>query len=312
MTRQYLLPAILLVSLTAQSVRAQTAVEAPLPPRLPADRIDGPPLVSAKAWAIADGKSGKLLWGAKQSEPLALASTSKIMTAWIICQLAADNPKVLEEIVTVSKRAASTRGSSASIKTGDQVPVRELLFGLLLPSGNDAAVALAEHFGPRFQAGNQPDGDAQERFVAEMNRQARQLGMTEAQYLDPHGLGNNQASARDLALLASKALHNPLFARYVQTRRHQYDVKSEKGEKRKVTWNNTNRLLGIDGYDGVKTGSTTAAGNCLVASGRRGGDHLLVVVLGCPPGDGRYIDSRNLFRWAWQQREHQAVGPTGR
>lgn len=302
MSLRLMLPALLLTLLARSPIGGQAPAETPLPARQPADRIDGPPIVSAKAWAICDGKTGQLLWGSKESEPLAIASTSKIMTAWIVLQRAAAEPKVLEEIATISERAAKTRGSTAGIQTGEQYAIRDLLFGLLLPSGNDAAVALAEHFGARFGTDNQVGEDAVKLFVAEMNREAERLKMTEANYLDPHGLGNNQVSARSLAVLTSRALQNPLFARYVQTRRHQGEVKNALGEKRTATWNNTNRLLGIEGFDGVKTGTTTAAGNCLVASGKRGSDHLLVVVLGCTSNDSRYIDSRNLFRWAWQQR----------
>src|SRR5207245_3634539 len=92
---------------------------------------------------------------------------------------------------------------------------------------------------------------------------------------------------------------------YVQTRRHQCEVAGADGKKRTVTWTNTNQLLGVEGYDGVKTGTTTAAGSCLVASGRRGSDQLIVVVLGSTSNDGRYVDSRNLFRWAWLERGHQ-------
>jgi len=299
-----LLPAFLLVCLTARG-GAQPLVEKPLLPRQPADRLDGPPLVSAKAWGIADGKTGKLLWSSKESEPLAIASTTKIMTAWVIFQLAAENPKLLDEVLTVSERAARTVGSGARIQAGERYVVRDLLFGLLLPSGNDAAVALAEHFGTRFQAADKPAADALALFVAQMNRQAQELKLTETKYFDPHGLSKNLSSVQNLALLTAKALHNPLFAKYVQTRRHHCEAVNSKGDKRSVNWDNTNRLLGIEGYDGVKTGTTTAAGQCLVASGRRESDHLLVIVLGCTSNDSRYIDARNLFRWAWQQREHK-------
>lgn len=302
---------LLLLTLLALTAWAQPPADEPLPARQPADRVDGPPIVSAKAWVVVDGATGKLMGSWKESEPLAIASTTKIMTAWIVFQLAADNPKVLDEIAIISERAAKTTGSSARIKAGDRYPIRDLLFGLLLPSGNDAAVAVAEHFGPRFRADTQPDGDAIQAFVAEMNRQAQRLKLTETSYLDPHGLGKNQSSVRNLAELARRALQNPLFARYVQTRRHHCEVKDAQGEMRTAIWNNTNRLLGIEGYDGVKTGTTNAAGNCLVASGKRGSDHLLVVVLGSTSNDSRYIDARNLFRWAWQQRGSNPNAGTG-
>jgi D-alanyl-D-alanine carboxypeptidase (penicillin-binding protein 5/6) len=96
-----------------------------------------------------------------------------------------------------------------------------------------------------------------------------------------------------------------LFRRYVQTPRHECTVATPDGGTRTVTWTNTNRLLAIEGFDGVKTGTTSAAGACLVASCRRGEEHLLVVVLGSSSNDARYIDARNLLRWAWNERQKQ-------
>ncbi len=281
--------------------------EKPLPAKALAEKIDGPPVVSAKAWAIADGKTGKVLWGSKEHDPLAIASTTKIMTAHIVLRLAAGNAKVLDEVVTFSEAADKMPGSSSDLKAGEKVTVRDLLFGLLLPSGNDAATAFAEHFGGRFKGEGKED-DAVAKFIAEMNRTAKALKMEETKYLDPHGLSKNLASARDLATLTFTALKNPLFAKYVQTRRHTCEVVDADGKKREVTWNNTNKLLDIEGYEGVKTGTTTAAGSCLVASGRYEGDHVLVVVLGCTSNDSRYADARNLFRWAWRERGHGSKG----
>ncbi len=239
--------------------------------------------------------------GAQEKSPLAIASTTKIMTAYIVLTLAAADAKVFDEVVTFSERADKTPGSTSDLKTGDKVTVRDLLFGLLLPSGNDAATAFAEHFGPRFKA--EGKDEAVEKFVAEMNRTAKALKMQETQYLDPHGLGKNVASAHDLAALAFAALKDKTFAKYVQTRRHACSVTDADGKTREVTWNSTNKLLDIEGYEGVKTGTTTAAGSCLVASGRHDGDHLLVVVLGCTSNDSRYADTRNLYRWAWAERK---------
>jgi D-alanyl-D-alanine carboxypeptidase len=288
----------------------QPPAEKPLPPKAPADRLDGPPLVSAKAWAVADGKTGTLLWGGNEAEPRAIASTTKIMTALLVLGLAEGDPKVLDETATFSERAAKTPGSSARLKAGDRLPVRELLYGLLLPSGNDAAVALAEHFGPRFPAGEPAEADPVARFVAEMNRRAKALKLAETTFVDPNGLGRNLASARNLVALTWQAMQNPKFRDYAQTRRRSYEVVAAGGAKRLVTWETTNKLLDIDGYDGVKTGTTNAAGNCLVASGRRGDDHLLVAVLGSTSTDGRYVDARNLFAWAWRERGHvSAAGP---
>jgi serine-type D-Ala-D-Ala carboxypeptidase (penicillin-binding protein 5/6) len=272
----------------------------PLPPRQPADRPDGPPVVSAKGWAVADGRTGAILASADPPEPLAIASTTKIMTAWLVLKLAAADPKVLDEVVTFSTKAAGTGGTSAKLKAGEKVAVRDLLYGLMLPSGNDAARAFAEHFAARFPAGAKDDADPAAPFVAAMNREAAELKMTNTRYLDPHGLGLNRSTPRDLAVLAAAALRNELFRTIVTTRRHSCTVTAADGTTRTQVWDNTNRLLGIEGYDGVKTGTTTAAGFCLVGSAVRDGQHRIVVVLGATSNDGRYVDTRNLFRFAWQ------------
>jgi D-alanyl-D-alanine carboxypeptidase (penicillin-binding protein 5/6) len=102
-------------------------------------------------------------------------------------------------------------------------------------------------------------------------------------------------------------MKNQQFRDYVKTRSHEYEVAGPNGEKRKLNWKNTNQLLGTEGYDGVKTGTTNAAGACLVASGRHDADHLIVVVLGSTAGNGRYEDARKLFRWAWEQRAQPAT-----
>jgi D-alanyl-D-alanine carboxypeptidase (penicillin-binding protein 5/6) len=312
-----------LLGLFAGRAWGQAPAEEPLPPLAPPERLDGPPLVSARAWAIAEGSSGRVLWGSRETAQLVMASTTKIMTAHLVLQLAAAEPRVLDETIVITERAARTTGSSARIRTGDRFPVRELLYGLLLPSGNDAATAFAEHFGPRFpaRAGSVPAGsngqdrnptpraDGQEApidaFVARMNREAEALGLAQTRYFDPHGLGRNHTSARDLTVLGRRVMQHELFRQIARTRRRRYEVTDAKGERRTVVWNNTNRLLDMEGYDGIKTGTTTAAGACLVASGRRGTDHLFVVVLGSTSSDGRYVDARNLFRWAWRERGHR-------
>lgn len=270
-------------------------------PKAKPDSLDGPPFVSAKAWIAVDGATGKVLGGENQAEARPMASTSKIMTAWIVLRLTAAEPKVLDEVITFSERAAKTIGSSAKLEAGEKVTARELLYGLLLPSGNDAAVAFAEHFGGRF--GKEADGDTLQRFVDEMNRRAKGLGLKEMRYQDPNGLSKeNVSSVRDLATLAREAMKEELFRTVVATRRHDGAVLDPAGKQRTAAWTNTNKLLEIEGYEGVKTGTTTPAGNCLVASGKRGDDRVIVVVLGSTTPEGRYIDSRNIFRWAWNQK----------
>ena len=289
-------------------------VDSPSVAKRPADSLDGPPFVTARSWAIADGRTGRILFGHDEAKPVDIASTTKIMTAYVILRLAANEPAVLDETVTFSQRADQTIGSTSGVKEGERLPVRELLFGLLLPSGNDAAVAVAEHFGARMTpaAPNPSNGKADplERFIAEMNRCAADLRMRETHFANPNGLPapGHQSSARDLAVLASRALALPTFAAYVATPRHEGRVVDANGKSRTITWTNTNRLLAIEGYDGVKTGTTRAAGECLVASGRRDGGHVIVVVLGASSNEARYADARNLFRYAWLMRKTQLPG----
>jgi D-alanyl-D-alanine carboxypeptidase (penicillin-binding protein 5/6) len=283
---------------------------APVPPpevvnaapveKAPADPLDGPPFVTAKAWVVADGETGTVIAGSNQDEPRPMASTTKIMTALVVLRQAKVDDAPLDEVVTFSRHADDTAGSTSGVRAGESLPARELLYGLLLPSGNDASVALAEHFGGRL--GDAAEGDAVARFVAEMNRLAAQLGLRQTHFANTHGLpaDDHHASARDLAELTAVALSDPRFARIVATPRRGAHLDGPDGG-RNVVWTNTNTLLGIEGYDGVKTGTTNAAGACLIASARRDGRHLIVVILGADSSEARYVDARNLFRWAWGQ-----------
>ncbi len=270
-----------------------------------ADPLSGPPLVTSKAWAIADAETGKLLEGRQADKPRDFASTTKMMTAYLVLKLAETEPKVFDEEVVFSERADTTGGSSARIRAGERLPVRELLYGLMLPSGNDASIALAEHFGGRFAKDKTEEPDPLDSFVAEMNRTAKALGMEHTTYKNPHGLTaeGHQSTAEDLAKLGHAAIRLPKFREYINTRQHGCTLTGPGGYRRNIVWKNTNQLLGIRGYHGIKTGTTSAAGACLVSLGERGGKSVIVVVLGATSGDARYVDTRNLFRWWWQEGE---------
>jgi serine-type D-Ala-D-Ala carboxypeptidase (penicillin-binding protein 5/6) len=279
----------------------------------PADALDGPPYVTAKAWAIVDAETGKLVAGDNEDQRRDPASTTKMMTAFLVTSLAEKDPSILEEVVTFSERANKTSGSTSAIKEGEQIKVGELLYGLLLPSGNDASVALAEHFGRRLakehaERNGNADGDTSsnphDQFVAAMNRKAAEIGMTKTRFKNPHGLTaeGHQTTARDLARLARAALEQPEFAKRVSTPQYGTTVDSVSGYRRNIVWKNTNQLLQRAGYDGVKTGTTSPAGCCLVSRGERDGRRLIVVVLGATSTDSRYADTRNLYRWAWRER----------
>ena len=128
--------------------------------------------------------------------------------------------------------------------------------------------------------------------------------MRQTRFANTHGLTaeGHHASAADLTKLAHAAMHVPLFSAYVATRQRGAVLRRGDNEQRNIVWRNTNRLLPIEGYQGIKTGTTSAAGACLVSYGRRDSDALIVVILGSSNSDARYIDSRNLYRWAWNQR----------
>lgn len=296
---------------------ATIAKEAAALPTFPPDDRHAPPFVTCGAWAIGDAATGEILWHSKGDEPRHQASTTKIMCALVVFDLAAKDPAVLDEVVTISKRADDTPGSTAAVRAGEKVPVRELLYGLLLPSGNDAAVAFAEHFGPRFEPAAEPypgtdPNEPVERFVAEMNRTAARLGLKASGFRNPHGLSvdGHRASAADLVRLARAALEHERFREVVSTRLYGCTVTGEGGYTRNTRWENTNQLLGKAGYAGVKTGTTDAAGACLVSLGSDPAKaaapspadrRLIVAVLGATSPDARYVDTRNLFRWAWDQ-----------
>src|SRR5262249_30903051 len=160
------------------------------------------------------------------------------MTAYVILNLAEKHPDVLDETVVFSERADKTAGSSSGLRAGEKLPVREFLYGLLLPSGNDAAVALAEHFGPRFDPPPRKRGESDPvaRFVAEMNRAAAKLKLTDSRYVNPNGLPEkgHVSSARDLARLTWVAGQLPHFSEYVACRRHEVRVTGRDGASRPI------------------------------------------------------------------------------
>lgn len=275
--------------------------------------LAGPPAVTAQAWVVADGVTGEILAGHEADTPRKSASTTKTMCALVVLELAAREPAVLEELVTFSRLADATSGSTADIKAGEKVSVRDCLHGLMLPSGNDAGNALAEHFNARLQPPGpesppllrEPAYKTRRNFIAEMNRHAKRLGLTKTVYRLSYGDGgtatDRTTSAADLVRLGLEAMKNPLFREIVQKQSYQGKVLLPGGKTRLAKWENTNELLKLGGYDGIKTGYTPTAGNCLLARGTHNGRALLVAVLGCSSSEGRFVDARNLCRWIWSR-----------
>lgn len=226
------------------------------------DSQTGPAIYAASA-ILLEATTGAILYAHNEHVRRAPASTTKIMTA-LVALIAGD----LRSLVTVGQKAGWTPGSSAGLRPGDRLSLSELLQGLMLVSGNDASVAVAEHV-----AGSESG------FVALMNRQAKEFGAFNTNFRNPHGLSalGHYTTAFDLALITRYALQYPQFARLVRTR--QEDLEWAEGERR-APIANTNRLLwSFAGADGVKTGTTSEAGHCLVASATRDGRQLIAVIL---------------------------------
>lgn len=244
--------------------------------------------ISAVSAVLMDAESGRVLYEHNAYMPMLIASTTKIMTA-----LTALRHYDLGETVTVSREVTLTEGSSVYLKEGEELTVEELLYGLLLASGNDASEALARHCGDR------------ERFVGWMNEIAEEIGMTASCFENPSGLDgvNHKASAYDMAKLAACAMEDPTFARIVSTRSITI------GER---MLSNHNKLLWqLDGCVGLKTGFTKAAGRTLVSAVERGGRMLIAVTL-CDGND--WVDHKALHEYGFsllQQEQEALLLPAG-
>ena len=216
--------------------------------------------ISAECAILIDGETGRVLYEKQAEEKSLIASTTKIMTALVICE----QTNVLDR-VKIPKEAVGIEGSSMYLKEGEVLTVQELLYGLMLQSGNDAAVALAIYCGGTVEG-----------FTELMNDKAHRLGMTQSHFANPNGLDSpgNYSTARDMALLTAYAMQNPIFAQTVSTKTITI------GER---CLRNHNKLLWqLEGANGVKTGYTKAAGRILISSVTRMGRQLIAVTFNDP------------------------------
>lgn len=240
------------------------------------------PVLNARAAVIYDRKTKEVIWGKNENEKKAMASTTKIMTAIVVLEKGN-----LSDVVTISKKAANTGGSRLKINTNDKVSVLDLLYGLMLRSGNDAAVALAEYVGGSIEG-----------FAELMNKKATEIGLKNTHFVTPHGLDNieHYTTAYELAILTDYAMQNEKFSKIVNTKNTTISIN---GVARNIY--NTNELLGtLNGVNGVKTGFTNNAGRCLVTSCTRKGNQIITVVLGCDTKKYRTSDSIKLIEYAFK------------
>lgn len=223
----------------------------------------GSPFLTATAAVLMDARSGEILYDRASHLEWPPASTTKIMTALVAIEAAP-----LDTPILISSRVARFRtGSVVGLPEGRRIPLHDLLYGLMLQSGNDAAMAIAEGI-----------GGTEDAFVARMNDEARRLGATDTHFASPHGLyaPDNYSTAYDLALLARVAMENPVFREVVRTRR--WTLVLPTGARR-FLWNHNRLLSRYQGADGVKTGYIHQAGQTLVASAVRDGWRLIAVLL---------------------------------
>ena len=233
--------------------------------------------INAEAYVLTDAGSGKILSSKNENERHEPASTTKILTALVALENAP-----LDSIFTVSEKAAAVEGSGIGIEAGEKISFEDLLYMLLLKSGNDAAVTIAENI-----AGSEKD------FAELMNKRAAEIGCKNSHFSNPHGLHYDEhyTTAYDLALIAAEALKNETFAKIVSTREKTLSYK-------KLTIRNSNKLLEDELFTGMKTGFTKAAGRCLVSSAKKDGVTIVCVTMKDPDDwrDHKEIMSEGLSR----------------
>lgn len=251
-----------------------------------AAQAKGPP-IEARAWALIDARSGDVLVSHAAARRLPVASTTKLMTAYV-----ALHELPLDRIVRAAPYEAEYGESLLGLRPGQRISVRDLLYGLILRSGNDAAYDLA-----RAAAGSEA------RFVAQMNRYAAALGLADTHYANPIGLDQrgNYSSARDLATLTRRLLRIPAFARIAAAR--SAVLRSVRPRRRITTINELLRMA--PWVTGVKTGHTFGALYVLVGSGRRKGVELISVAIGAPTDEDRFKDNIDLLDYGFAQYERR-------
>lgn len=248
-----------------------------------ASNVSELPKTNSRRYIVYDRISKSMIIGKNEDIKSAMASTTKIMTTIVILEKAD-----LNETVTVSAKAGGTGGSMLGLKRGDKASVRDLLYGLMLRSGNDAAVALAEHVGGSVKG-----------FAELMNEKAIELGLTNTHFVTPHGLddANHYTTALELAKLTDYAMDNETFAKIVGTKSTTIYINNQ---SRQI--NNTNELLGVlNGVVGVKTGFTNNAGRCLVTETKRNNMDIITIVLGADTKKDRTKDSVNLIEYTFSK-----------
>ncbi len=263
-----------------------------------------PPSVYAKGAVLIDGDSGRVLWGKNESEPLTMASTTKIMTAIIVLE-----EGNIDDMVTVSSRAAKSPQVRMNLTAGEQIREEDLLYAMMMKSYNDAAVALAEHV-----------GGSVEEFCDKMTQKAKEIGAEDTVFGSPNGLDSHltfeqhHSTAKDMALIARYALQNDKFVEIVNT--HSITLPLKGGEGKQYTITNPNRFLQeYNGAIGVKTAYTNKAGQCFVGAAKRDDITLITTVLASGWGqEGReqkWKDTKALMDYGFSNYKKEVIAEKG-
>lgn len=247
------------------------------------------PTSSAKGMCVIEKESGRVLYSKNKDQKLPMASTTKVATAIT----AIENCDNLDEMIVVNERSVGVEGTSIYLRKDEEIKVIDLLYGLMLRSGNDSATALAYHIGGRVDD-----------FAKMMNETAKKAGANNSNFVNSHGLDdpNHYTTAYDLAKITAYALNNPIFAKIVSTKNYVIE-ETNKSEKKYLT--NKNRLLSsLEGCCGVKTGFTSKAGRCLVSASKRDDCTIVCVVLNCAP---MFEESSALINSAFDEFEFKEI-----
>ena len=246
--------------------------------------IPQPPIIGAKSFLLIDGNTGAELASLKADERLAPASLTKLMTAYAIFRALDEGQIALDDLVTVSEKAWRTQGSRMFIEVGTRVSVEDLVLGMIVQSGNDASVALAEH-----------TAGTEEVFAQVMNQYAGQLGMAASNFRNASGMPDKDhyTTARDMATLARAIINEfPQYYRWYSVKEFEYnDIKQQ---------NRNSLLWRDDSVDGMKTGRTDEAGYCLVSSAQRDDMRVISVVLGTATAKARIDGSHSLLNYGFR------------
>lgn len=250
--------------------------------------------------AFVMGKNGTVYYARSADEQVKIASITKVMTAI----LAVENCK-MDEKITVSNAAATVGNSTAGLLEGDELTVEQALRGLMIPSGNDAAIALAEHVGKKLDPKTK---DAVATFVKAMNERAKKLGCTGTLFENPHGLdfdewaGDMHSTAHDVALMMQEAMKDDTIREVMASKDPWIEVTGADGSDHSHSMETHNVLLDQDGNIGGKTGTTDDAGYCFASAYNRDGDEIYTVVLNSSTTDQRFADTATLASWYYDHK----------